>query len=361
MIEGKKTRLYERHIKFGGDIINFNGFLLPVKYTSIIEEHLTVRKAVGVFDVSHMGEFMIEGGDAPSFVDWLITNDAEAIPIKRVVYSPMCLENGCIVDDLLCYHLDDNAYMLVVNAANTAKDRDWVKAHLKGDVKFTDITDDITLIAVQGPKSRDIMKKITSKIDIDNMKYYWCDWGEVAGENVLVSRTGYTGELGYEVYMRPDVNALKIYDALFDVGKDFGIKPVGLGARDTLRLEKKLCLYGNDIDETTTPLEAGIAWTVKFDKDFIGKDALLKQKEEGLKRHLVGFKMIGRGIPRHGYDIYIGRVKRGYVTSGTYSPSLSEPIGLGYVPIENSSVGSKIEISIRDKLVEAKVCETPFV
>jgi len=361
MDEGKKTRLYERHVEHGGDIINFNSFLLPVKYTSIIDEHLAVRKAVGVFDVSHMGEFMIEGDDAPAFVDRLITNNAATIPVKRVVYSPMCLDSGGIVDDLLCYHLGDNTFMLVVNAANTAKDRDWVKAHLKSNVKFTDITDDITLLAVQGPMSRDVMKRITSNIDIDNMKYYWFDWGKVAGESVLVSRTGYTGELGYEIYIKPEVDAIKIYDLLMEAGREFGIKPIGLGARDTLRLEKKLCLYGNDIDETTTPLEATIGWTVKFEKDFIGKDVLLKQKGEGLKRQLVGFKMIGKGIPRHGYDLYANGVKAGYVTSGTHSPSLGEPIGLGYVPIESSSVGSKIEIDIRNRLVEAEVCETPFV
>ncbi|MGQ9705465.1 MAG: glycine cleavage system aminomethyltransferase GcvT [bacterium] len=361
MAEGRKTKIYERHIEFGGDIINFNGFLLPLKYTSIIDEHLTVRKAVGVFDVSHMGEFLIEGKDAPSFVDWLITNNVKTIPTKRVVYSPMCLENGGIVDDLLCYRLSDERYMLVVNAANTIKDREWIKSHLKDNIKFTDISDDITLLAVQGPESMNVMKKITTKMDIDNLKYYWFDWGKVAGEPVMVSRTGYTGELGYEVYILPDANAIKIYDAIFEVGRDYGIKPIGLGARDTLRLEKKLCLYGNDIDETTTPLEATIGWTVKFEKDFIGKKVLVKQNEEGLTRQLVGFKMIGKGIPRHGYDIYVNGVKAGYVTSGTHSPSLGEPIGLGYVPIESSSIGSKIEIDIRNRLVEAEVCETPFV
>ena len=360
MEEGKKTRLYERHIELGGSIINFNGYLLPVRYTSIIEEHLAVRNAVGVFDVSHMGEFIIEGGESPAFIDWLITNRASDIPIGKVVYSPMCLETGGIVDDLLCYRIDDNKYMLVVNASNTEKDRNWIREHLKWNINFTDITDDITLIAVQGPKSRDVLRKLTN-IDLENLKYYWFTTGKVAGEDILVSRTGYTGELGYELYIRSENDALKIYDAVMDAGSEYNIKPVGLGARDTLRLEKKMCLYGNDIDETTTPLEAGIGWTVKLDKDFIGREVLLKQKKEGVKRILVGFKMLGRGIPRHGYDIYIAGKKAGYVTSGTHSPSLNEPIGLGYVPIENSGIGSEIEISIRDKRVNAEIVETPFI
>jgi aminomethyltransferase len=358
----KKTSLYDLHLEQGGKMIEFAGYILPVQYSGIIEEHIAVRERVGIFDISHMGEFIISGEDSPEFTDYLLTNSTEKLEIGHIAYSPMCLPDGGIVDDLLCYRLDEMEYMLVVNATNKEKNKNWINENLLGNTDFRDISDDITLIAVQGPESEEALTSLTNDIDLSKIRYYWWDKGIIAEQEVLISRTGYTGEDGFEIYIDKNADPVKIYKSIMNAGSEFGIMPVGLGARDTLRLEKKYCLYGNDIDETTSPLEAGLEWTIKFDKiDFIGKDALVLQKEQGIKRKLIGFKMLGNAIPRKGYRIFLDDRITGEVTSGSFSPSLSCPIGLGYVSIEDAEIGTDVEIEIRSNKHPATIVKTPFI
>lgn len=357
----KRTPLYNVHARAGAKIVPFAGYEMPIQYSGIVEEHRTVRQSVGVFDVSHMGEVEVRGKDALAFVQKITVNDASRLVPGRVQYSAMCYPEGGIVDDLLVYNMGDS-YMLVINASNIAKDVEWMTSHLSGDVTLKDRSDEIALIAVQGPRSLETLAKLTA-VDLASLPYYHCVRGSLAGAEMVISRTGYTGELGFELYFPADAAlAEKIWDLLMESGKPFGIRPVGLAARDTLRLEMGFCLYGNDIDQSTHPLEAGLGWITKLDKgEFNGRPALLRAKEKGLTRKLVGFAMQDKAFPRHGYAIHAGGRPTGTVTSGTFSPILDRGIGMGYVGIEHAKAGSMLEIIIRDRAVPASVVPTPFV
>jgi len=357
----KKTALYDIHIALSGKIVPFAGYLMPIQYpTGIVAEHRRVRTTVGVFDVSHMGEFEFQGSDAAQFLNRITINNVSRLAVGQVQYSAFCYPDGGLVDDLLVYRFPDR-YMMVVNAANLRKDRDWVAQHLpKSGVQFADRSDELSLLAVQGPNSRDLLKPLSS-VNLDELAYYHVAAGKVAGLPATVARTGYTGELGYEV-MVENRYAEKLWQAIFDVGKRFEVEPVGLGARDTLRLEMKYCLYGNDIDATTNPLEAGLGWITKLDKgDFIGRDALLSIKQQGLKRKLVGFTVQGKGLPRHGAPLLKHGRQIGITTSGNYSPMLDCGIGLGYVPVELSEVGAELEVDLRGRKLPVTLVKTPFV
>ncbi len=358
----KKTPLFETHKRLGAKIIEFGPWLMPLYYTSIVDEHNTVRNRVGLFDVSHMGEFNIRGKDALAFVQRLITNDASYLDNNQVLYTPMCNDKGTIIDDLLVYKFSDEHFMFVVNASNIEKDYKWIEGVVKRfgkDIVLKDISDETPLLALQGPKSQETLQKVTD-LDLSQIKYYWFQKGMIEEIQVIISRTGYTGEDGFEIYIKPEY-APKVWNKILEVGKEEGIKPIGLGARDTLRLECAMLLYGNDMDETRTPLETNIAWTVKSDKEnFIGEEALLKQKEEGIKQKLIGFELLERGIPRHNYPILKNREKIGIVTSGGFSPTLKKGIGLGYVKTDFSKEGTEIQIQIREKLVKAQIVKIPF-
>lgn len=357
----KSTPFYEIHKALGGKMIEFGGYEMPVQYPSgIVQEHLAVRRAVGVFDVSHMGEFEVTGRDAFAFLQRMTVNDVSKLFEGRVQYSAMCYDDGGIVDDLLVYHCGGH-YMLVVNASNITKDFDWLKSHINSDVKLIDVSDRTALLAVQGPASMKTLQKLT-KTDLVQLKYYHSTRGEIAGVPALISRTGYTGELGFEIYFEADpALGKKIWDAIFDAGEEYGIAPVGLGARDTLRLEMGFCLYGSDIDQTTHPLEAGLEWITKLEKgDFVGKSALVDAKKKGLKRRLAGFTVSDKNIPRHGYPLKTNGSQIGVVTSGTFSPSLRQGIGLGYVTEGLAITGTTISLDIRGKEVAANVVNLPF-
>ena len=360
----KTTVLNKKHKALGAKMLPFAGFEMPIQYEGVNAEHETVRNKVGVFDVSHMGNFFVTGKDALNFLQYITSNDVAKLKPGKIQYSCFPNEQNGIVDDLLVYQLDDDNYMLVVNGANLDKDWAWVNKHAeKFDVKLQDLSDQYSILAVQGPNSPKLMQKLAGdSADLENLKYYTWTKADLAGhEDILVSATGYTGEKGYEIYVKNELTE-DIWKALFEQGKDFGIKPIGLGARDTLRLEKGYCLYGNDIDDTTSPIEAGLGWITKFTKDFINSENLKKQKAQGVSRKLVGFKLKDKGIARHGYDIVdkTGN-KIGVVTSGTMSPTLKEAIGMGYVPIDKAKPGSEILIQIRKKQVPAEVVNLPFV
>jgi aminomethyltransferase len=353
------------HKELGAKMVEFAGFEMPIQYKNgIIFEHKAVRTSVGVFDVSHMGEFEISGPDALAFVQKVTTNDASKLFPGKVQYSAMCYHHGGIVDDLLVYRLDENKFMFVVNAANIEKDFNWCLENAKDfDVQLKNISDEINLLAVQGPNSLKTLQKLTDT-DLNSMKYYTFQNGKLADVDMIISRTGYTGELGFELYFRGDFSVAKhVWDAIFEAGKEFNIEPVGLGCRDTLRLEKGYCLYGNDIDETTNPIEAGLGWITKLEKGlFNGSEVIAKVKEEGPRRRLVGFVSDeNRFIPRHNYKIYSQGKEIGYVTSGNISPMLEKPIGMGYVQTEFSNEGTEIQIESRGKLFAAKVVKLPFV
>jgi aminomethyltransferase len=358
----KRTPFYDLHVSHGAKMVEFAGFDLPVQYAGIIEEHLAVRRSVGVFDVTHMGEFIVRGNDALPFLQTVTINDVERLKIGRVQYSAMCYEDGGIVDDLLIYRTGSDRYMLVVNAANVEKDFAWLESHRSGGVVLENISDETALLAVQGPKTLAVLQKLT-KENLSKVEYYGFVEGTLAGVPMTISRTGYTGELGFELCFPASVEAgTAVWNALFDAGKEFSIMPVGLGARDTLRLEMGYCLYGNDIDQTTNPPEAGLGWITKLNKkDFIGKSALLKVNEQGLKRKLAGFTLPDKMLARHGYDIVANGVPSGRVTSGTFSPSLQKGIGLGYVPAESAEPETVVSISIRGKQVPATVVSLPFL
>jgi aminomethyltransferase len=359
----KSTPFTDKHISLGARMAEFAGYNMPISYTGINEEHNAVRKNAGVFDVSHMGEFILKGEGALDLIQRVTSNDASKLTNGKAQYSCLPNENAGIVDDLIVYCIEQNkVYMIVVNASNIEKDWNWFKNHNSGNVEMHNISDDTCLLAVQGPNATRIIQSLT-EMDILNLKYYTFTKGKVAGvENVLVSATGYTGAGGVEIYFEnKDGNADKIWNAIFEAGSAQGIKPIGLAARDTLRLEMGYCLYGNDIDDTTSPLEAGLGWITKFTKDFTSKDILAKQKEEGVKRKLVGFEMVDKGIPRHHYEIRNAEdVAIGYVTSGTQSPSLGKAIGMGYVETEYAAIDTNIYIKVRDKLLLAKVVKMPF-
>ena len=359
----KNTPFTNKHIELGAKMAEFAGYNMPISYTGINDEHATVRKNAGVFDVSHMGEFILKGPDALDLIQRVTSNDAAKLnAVGKAQYS--CLPNaeGGIVDDLLVYAIEpNNVYMLVVNASNIEKDWNWISKHNTKNVEMHNISDKTGLLAVQGPKAVEYMQELTD-MDITNLKYYTFVKGTFAGiDNVVVSATGYTGAGGVEIYFEDENGAgEKIWDEVFRVGGPKGMKPIGLGARDTLRLEMGFCLYGNDIDDTTSPIEAGLGWITKFTKDFTSKETFEKQKAEGVTRKLVGFEMVDKGIPRHGYKIQSGGDEIGYVTSGTQSPSLSKAIGMGYVRKDLASVGNEINIMIRDKEIKAKIVKMPF-
>ena len=355
----KKTALNNIHHKLNAKMVEFAGYEMPIQYHSIREEHKRVRETVGVFDVSHMGEIEVRGPKALDMVQKITINDAAVLEIGQVQYSAMCYEDGGIVDDLLVYRFADH-YLLVVNAANKDKDFDWIMQNKIDGCEVTDTSDAVTQLAVQGKKAEVTLQKLT-RADLSAIKYYRFVEDELAGVHMLISRTGYTGEPGFELYF-PNAHAENVWNAVFDAGAEFGIEPIGLGARDSLRLEKKMCLYGNDIDQTTNPLEAGLGWITKLDKgDFIGRDALLKVKEQGLTRRLIAFVLQETGFPRHGYEIYHEGRKVGEATSGTVSPILVKGIGLGYVPKDISKIGTIIQIKVRNKLISAEIIKPPFV
>ena len=356
-----KVPLNDVHEKLGAKMTPFAGFLMPVRYSSDIEEHMTVRNSVGVFDVSHMGEFTLKGPKALDLIQRVTSNDASKLIDGQAQYSCLPDKEGGIVDDLIVYKIKDNDYLLVVNAGNIDKDWNWISKHNTEGVDMKNISDEICLFAVQGPKATAVLQKLTST-DLSDIKYYHFAIGELAGaKDVILSNTGYTGSGGFEVYVNK-ADAEKVWHEIFEAGKDVGIKPIGLGARDTLRLEKGFCLYGNDIDHTTSPLEAGLGWITKFTKEFTNSANLKKQKEEGVKRKLVGFKMIDKGIPRHDYEIKDAKGNVvGKVTSGTMSPMLGIGIGLGYVTVEHASPGSEIFIGVRNRDIKAEVSKLPLV
>jgi aminomethyltransferase len=357
----KRTPFYNIHTALGAKMVEFAGYEMPVQYSGIIEEHLAVRQKVGVFDVSHMGEFFVRGSDALVFLQKVTINDVARLKPGRVQYSAMCYHDGGIIDDLLIYRME-NQYMLVVNASNLQKDFDWLQSQKFGDVEIENVSDTTALLAVHGPKSLATLQKLT-KEDLSKVEYYSFTRNTLAGISMIISRTGYTGELGFELYFSADAEqAKRIWNAIFDAGKEFGITPVGLGARDTLRLEMGFCLYGNDIDKTTHPLEAGLGWITKLNKnDFNGRDAIVKAKQEGLKRKLVGFTLSDRTLARHGYEIMYNARVVGHVTSGTFSPSLQKGVGMGYVASELANVGTIVSILVRGKEIPATIVTLPFL
>jgi aminomethyltransferase len=356
----RNTALTQKHIDLGAKMVPFAGYNMPVQYEGVNAEHETVRNAVGVFDVSHMGEFVLRGPNALALIQKFASNDASVLFDGKAQYSCMPNGKGGIVDDLIIYRVNAEEYFIVVNASNIEKDWNWISSLNDLGVEMENLSDQYSLLAIQGPKAAEAMQSLTD-IDLSNMTYYTFQHGTFAGiENMMISATGYTGSGGFEVYVKNE-DANKLWDAVFAAGADFGIKPIGLAARDTLRLEMGFCLYGNDIDETTSPLEAGLGWITKFTKDFTDSEFLAKQKEAGVTRKLVAFEMIDRGIPRHDYPILdaAGKVI-GKVTSGTMSPSMKLGIGLGYVTVENSKLESEIFIEIREKGIKAQVVKLPF-
>jgi len=357
----KKTRFYSVHQKLNAKIVEFAGYQMPIQYSSIIAEHKAVRNSVGVFDVSHMGEIFIRGNKALDFVNYITVNDASILTDGRVQYSAMCYEDGGIVDDLLVYRISETEFLLVVNASNKDKDYEWMKKNNKFDVEISDESDEYSLLAVQGPNSKSTIQKICDRpLDLE---YYHFFKAKIDGVDMIVSRTGYTGELGYELYFKgDDSTAEKIWNAIFEAGKEFNIQPVGLGARDSLRLEMGFCLYGNDIDQTTNTIEAGLGWITKLKKpNFIGKDVLVKTKEEGPKRKLVALISEEKCFPRHGYDLSVDGKKVGHITSGTVSPILEKAIALGYVESIYAKEGTQVNFLIRGKEIPATVTKLPFI
>lgn len=357
----KHTPFLEKHQECGARLVDFAGWQMPVQYAGLVQEHKAVREAVGLFDVSHMGEIDVKGPDAVPFLQNLLTNNVKRCAVGQAQYNVMLLESGGIVDDLVIYRRADDHYMLCVNASNSDKDFAWVAKNVGDfDVSVTNVSEDWAQLAIQGPKATATLQKLTDA-DLNAFGTYRFVEADLAGVPMIISRTGYTGEPGFEIFFSPS-HAAKVWDGILGAGEEFGLQPIGLGARDTLRLEMKYALYGNDIDETTLPLEAGLGWIVRLRKpQFIGKAALVAAKEAGLKRKLIGFELKGRGIARHGYAIVDAEGKSiGEVTSGTHSPSLGKSIGMAYVPIALAEVGTPLKIQIRKKVVDAQVVETPF-
>lgn len=356
----KEVALAAKHVALGAKMVPFAGYNMPVQYTGVNDEHVAVRNGVGVFDVSHMGEFILKGENALDLIQRVTSNDASKLSDGGVQYSCLPNEEGGIVDDLLVYRIDELSYMLVVNASNIDKDWDWIQKYNTQGVEMHNISDQTSLLAVQGPKAAEVLQKLT-KMDLEGMKYYTFDKGEFCGiENILVSATGYTGAGGFEVYFENQY-ADKIWNAIFEAGAEQDIQPIGLAARDTLRLEMGFCLYGNDIDDTTSPIEAGLGWITKFTKDFTNSEALKTQKENGVTKKLVGFELVDKGIPRHDYEIVDADGNNiGRVTSGTMAPSLKKAVGMGYVAKEFSKSDTEIYIAVRNKRLKAIVQRPPF-
>jgi aminomethyltransferase len=356
----KDTALSKVHESLGAKMVPFAGYNMPVQYEGVKAEHEVVRTGVGVFDVSHMGEFLLTGENALDLIQKVSSNDATKLTPGKAQYSCLPNDQGGIVDDLIIYMMAENKYLLVVNASNIQKDWDWISSHNTMGAEMRNLSDDYSLLAIQGPKAAEAMQSL-SPIKLDEIPFYNFVVGEFAGiENVIISATGYTGSGGFEIYCKND-EAEQVWNKVFEAGKDWDIKPIGLAARDTLRLEMGYCLYGNDINDTTSPLEAGLGWVTKFSKDFINSEALAAQKEAGVTRKLVGFELVDRGIPRHDYPIVDADGNEiGIVTSGTMSPSTGKAIGLGYVPKELSTPGSEIFIQVRNKNIKAVVAKPPF-
>jgi aminomethyltransferase len=357
----KNIALHSIHEKLGAKMVSFAGFNMPVQYEGVTAEHFTVRESLGVFDVSHMGEFLVEGQNALALIQKVTSNDASKLEIGDAQYSCFPNEENGIVDDLICYKIKENQYLLVVNAGNIEKDWNWISKYneeFKADLK--DISNEYSLLAIQGPKAVEAMQPLSS-IDLAAISFYKFKVGDFAGiEDVIISATGYTGSGGFEIYCK-NADVIHIWNKVFEAGADFGIKPIGLAARDTLRLEMGYCLYGNDIDDTTSPIEAGLGWITKFTKEFVNNEALAKQKEQKPSRKLVAFELDERGIPRHGYDIVDGNGNViGNVTSGTMSPCLQKGIGMGYVPTLFSKLGTQIYIQVRKNAIPATVIKLPF-
>lgn len=357
----KNTALTDKHIALGAKMVPFAGYNMPVQYEGVNAEHETVRKGVGVFDVSHMGEFLVTGEGAQALIQYVTTNDISIMTPGRAQYNCIPNGNGGIVDDLIVYMFEENKYLLVVNASNIEKDWNWIVQHNKFGAELRNLSDEYSLLAIQGPKAVEAMQSLTP-IDLSAIKYYHFEVGEFAGlNNVIISATGYTGSGGFEIYCKNDQAEL-VWDKVFEAGDSFGIKPIGLAARDTLRLEMGFCLYGNDIDDSTSPLEAGLGWITKLNKgEFIDQSRLASQKEEGVKQKLVGFELIDKGIPRHDYPIVDANGNQiGKVTSGTMAPSLKKAIGLGYVETQFAAPDSEIYVEVRNKALKAKVVKVPF-
>lgn len=358
----RRTALYDVHARLGAKLIPFAGFDMPVRYTGDKDEHMCVREKVGVFDVSHMGEFIIRGPQALAFIQSITSNDASKLPIGKAQYSCFPNLDGGIVDDCIVYHIREDEWMIVVNASNVQKDWNWISRYNTMGAELLDISDKTSLIAVSGPKARATVQKLTS-MDLSDLEYYALKYGTVAGfDNILLATTGYTGEFTFEIFFRNE-QAVTIWNAVMEAGAEFEIQPCGLGARDTLRLEMGYMLYGNDIDDTTSPLEAPLAWITKLNKGaFVGSDWIGQQKANGVRRKLVGFILEdNKGIPRHGYEIAHAGTVVGHVTSGSISPILNYGIGMGYVPTELSAAGTEIDIMIRGKANKARVVKTPFI
>lgn len=357
----KITALNQVHKNLGAKMVPFAGYEMPVQYSGVNQEHMIVREAVGVFDVSHMGQFFAKGEEVEKLLQYITTNDVTKVAVGQAQYTCMPNEKGGIIDDLIIYKISDEEWLLVVNASNIEKDWNWVNNNNKWNVSLENRSDEMSLLAIQGPKAVEAMQALTD-VNLSEIPFYHFKIGKFAGiEDVIISATGYTGSGGFEIYFKNE-DAETIWNKVFEAGKSFGIEPCGLAARDTLRLEKGYCLYGNDINDDTSPLEAGLAWITKLDTDFIAKDIIAKQKEEGVKKKLVAFKMIEKGVPRHDYKIvdeYENTL--GIVTSGTQSPILKQGIGLGYVSSDFSKVGTNIYIQIRDKNILAEVVKLPFV
>ncbi|GHO75311.1 aminomethyltransferase [Ktedonobacter sp. SOSP1-85] len=358
----KRTPLYEQHRALGARLVEFGGWDMPVQYSGIIEEHQAVRTKAGLFDVSHMGEFKVEGSDALAFLQYLVPNDVSRLAVGQALYTQLCRPDGTTIDDLLIYHLAEEQYMLVVNAANIDKDYAWIESHAQkfANVTLSNQSDTTALIALQGPLAMSILQPLAD-VKLDEIKYYHFAPGQVAGIRCLISRTGYTGEDGFELYC-PSVDVARLWQTLLEAGKPQGLLPAGLGARDTLRLEAAYCLYGHELDDETNPLEASLGWTVKLKKsaEFIGRSALQQAKEQGLKKRLVGIELLERGVPRSGYAIYDGEQRIGVLTSGSHGPTVQKSIGLGFVDPAHASAGTRVQIEIRGKRVAAQVVALPF-
>src|SRR3989440_8640054 len=356
----KRTPLYAEHLALGARLVPFSGWEMPVQYSSILEEHRAVRTRAGLFDVSHMGEFKVEGPDSQAFLQHLVPNDVARLADRQALYTQLCLPDGGTIDDLIIYRLADNHYMLVVNAGNIDKDFAWVEQQTKGfDVNLANQSDATALLALQGPEAQAILQPLTDT-DLASIRYYHFEPGMVDGINCIISRTGYTGEDGFELYCAP-VDVPKLWNDLLAAGKPHGLLPAGLGARDTLRLEAGFCLYDHELTEQINPLEARLGWTVKFDKgDFIGRDALLKVKEQGLRRKLIGIELLERGVPRGGYAIYENDQPIGVLTSGAPGPSVHKQIGMGYVDAAHAEVGKNVQIDIRGRRTAAQIVALPF-
>lgn len=362
MTDLKKTPLYPLYKEFGAKTIDFGGWDMPVQFSGIKNEHEAVRKNAGIFDVSHMGEVIVKGNDSLDFLQKMMTNDFSKLKVGGAMYTALCYENGGVIDDLLVYKLGEEEYFLVVNAANTEKDFDWLKEHIAGDISVENVSDQYALIAIQGPKAQSILQKLSKDIDLNEIGFFKFKQDvDLDGARAIVSRTGYTGEDGFEIYCQAE-DAEKLWKTLLEIGKDEGIVPCGLGARDTLRFEAALPLYGQELSSEITPLEAGLGFAVKLNKeaDFIGKEALKKQKEQGVERKLAGVEMIDRGIPRTGYKVFSGDSEIGYVTSGTQSPTLKKNIGLVLISSDYAEEGNEVEIEVRKKRLKAKIIQTPF-